>query len=368
MKRLLNIIGTMDVGGAETMIMKIYRNLDREKFQMDFALLTTRKTYYEDEIVKLGGRIFHLTPKSKNPFKNFKETRTLVENNHYDYVMRTGENAASVLELMAAKKGGATHLIFNSTSSRTMAGTVKEKVVHFLYKRKMRTIPTLKIGCSTSANDFMFGKNSVAKGESIVFNNALDLNDFRFGLTNRMKIRNEFNIKPDEILIGNVGRLSKAKNHYFLLKVFQLIKRKAPKSKLILFGDGELRDPLLKEISSNEEIRDAVIMAGVRNDINACLSALDVFAFPSFYEGLPNALIEAQAVGLPCVVSNQITEEVKLTDNLIFVPIDKGPEIWAETILHNIGNNNEKATEQIKNAGYDIKDEVEKLQQIIFEK
>ena len=356
----------MNVGGAETMLMKLYRQMDREKYQMDFALMSDGRGFYESEIESLGGKIYHLPYKSKNPIRCFTQLKATVKENKYEYVMRSGDNAASVIDLIAAKKGGATALIFNSTNSRTYSESKKEKFAHSLFKSTIKKVPTLKIGCSVAANDFIFGNGSVQRGDSIVFHNALRIPDFLFSEEWRREIRGKLGIPLDAFVIGNVGRYNRQKNHSYLLDVFKLVMEKRPNSYLVLFGEGELRAALEKQ-ANLLGITDRVILTGIRNDINHCLSALDVFAFPSLYEGLPNAVVEAEASGLPCILSNTITEEVKLTDNVSFLPIDKeSRERWANEITSTSNKRNANAYNDLKRAGYDIEDVTVSLTKLIF--
>lgn len=366
MKRLLNILSSMNVGGAETMLMKIYRQIDKEKFQMDFILMSEGKSFYEDEIKSLGGKIYHVCHKSKNPIKSFRQLKKIVKNGGYRYVMRSADNAAAVIDLIAAKTAGAKILVFNSTNSRTFSESLKEKIAHKLLSPLVRTIPTLRIGCSITANDFMYGRKSVEKRKSVVFHNALNIEEFAYNDTWRQSIRNELNIPHDAFVIGNVGRLNKQKNHIYLLNVFrELIKRKE-NSYLVIFGEGDLKESIINE-ANRFGVSNKLILPGVRKDVNKCLSALDVFAFPSLYEGLPNAVVEAEAAGLPCVLSNTITEEVKIAKNVAFLPISQiSIEKWAKTILSFEGSRNANAIYDLEKAGYSIDTTVKQLTNLIF--
>ena len=356
----------MDVGGAETMLMKIYRQINREKYQMDFALMSEGKSFYEDEIKLLGGRIFHITNKSTSLIKFFKQLRKIVAENNYKYVMRSGDNAACVIDLIAAKRGGAKTLIFNSTNSRTNSETNKEKFIHFLFKPLVKSVPTIKIGCSQNSNDFMFGKRSVSNGKSYVFHNALRIKDYCFNNQWRESIRRELNIPDDAFVIGNVGRFQRQKNHKFLVSVFREVLKRQQNSIMVLFGEGNLKNSILNK-AKQYGISNRVILTGVRSDINKCLSALDVFAFPSLYEGLPNAVVEAEAAGLPCILSDTITKEVKFSDFVFFLPIgEQNVELWADTILSKGKKRNQNAAMDLEKAGYDIEKETAALVNLLF--
>lgn len=366
MKRLLNILASMDVGGAETMIMKLYRQIDKNEYQMDFALMSAGKSFYEDEISSLGGKIFHITYKSKNPVKCFREIRSIVKENKYHWVMRSADNAAGAIDLLAAKLGGAKTLVFNSTNSKTYSESKQEKLAHFLFMPLVKTLPTLKIGCSEAANDFLFGKNSVKNHKSFIFHNALEIRDYKYNQKWRNEIRAELGIPNDALVIGNVGRFNRQKNHKFLLAVFSEIFKTHKNAYLALFGTGELKDDILNKAREYGFSKN-LIMPGLRSDINKCLSALDVFAFPSLYEGLPNAVVEAEAAGLPCILSDTITREVKLAENVRFLPIDEeSTEKWASEIVSNANDRNPNAESDLENAGYSIDETADKLVKLIF--
>ena len=366
MKRLLSIIGTMNTGGAETFLMKYYRSLDKTKYQIDFAIMNNGTNFYEDEIKKLGGKIFKIVPKSESFIKNYQEVYALVQNQKYQLVMRSGENAANAVELLAAKRAGATKLIFNCTNSKTGNDTLKEKLIHMMFLPLARSIPNIKIGCSANSNAFMFGKKSLKSGKSFVFNNGLMIDDYSFSLEKRKRIRAEYKIHETDVLYGHVGRFSEQKNHDFLLQIFEKIVERQPSSKLILIGDGPLKNTITSQIGKHDLLKKSVIVCGVRSDIPDCLSAMDEFIFPSLYEGLPNAVVEAQAAGLPCIVSDSITKEVKLTGNLYFESLRNTADEWADLCIRKAGKRNENAAEELKESGYDINQVAMKLTELIF--
>lgn len=366
MKRLLSIIGTMNTGGAETFLMKYYRSLDKTKYQIDFAIMNKETNFYENEIKKLGGKIFKITPKSESFIKNYQEVYALVQDKKYQLVMRSGENAANAVELLAAKRAGATKLIFNCTNSKTGNDTLKEKLVHMLFLPLARSIPNIKIGCSANSNAFMFGKKSLKNGKSFVFNNGLMINDYSFSLEKRKRIRAELKIDETDVLYGHVGRFSEQKNHDFLLQIFEKIVERQPNAKLILIGDGPLKSAIMSKIDKQDLLKKTVVICGIRSDIPDCLSAMDEFIFPSLYEGLPNAVVEAQAAGLPCIVSDSITKEVKLTENVYFESLRNTADEWADLCIQKAGQRNENAAEELKRSGYDINQVSKKLTGLIF--
>ncbi len=331
MKRVLCIVGGMNAGGAETFLMKVYRELDKTKYQMDFAVAIEEKGYYDDEILDLGGKIFHITPKSKGFFRNFNSMRRIVRENKYCYVLRTSQHSLSALELFASWLGGAKRRIFRSSNSNTVTTSKKQFVLQKACLFMPRLFANVRIAPSTEAAEFMFGKGCVEKGRAALLHNGVDLSVYRYDEKCKEDIRKEFNIAEDAFVIGHVGRFQEQKNHLFLLEIFHHIHQKNEKAILLLVGKGELEEKI-REKAEALGISDRVIFAGVRSDIPALLSAMDVYVFPSFYEGMPNTVIEAQATGLPCVISDTITKEANITGLVEYLPLNDAKN-WAEHAL-----------------------------------
>lgn len=365
MKRLLCIVPEMNVGGSETFLMKMFRKLDKTKFQMDFVEYTGEKAFYDDEIIQLGGNIYHLHPKSQGFRKNYKEVFELVKSKQYKYVLRSTTNAAGVWELVAAKKAGATKLILKSTNSKTTKETTKEKIIHALFKPLAKKIPNVKIAPSELASNFVFGKNSLKHGARL-FHNAIDLDSFSYSEANRAEIRKQMNIQGNNLVVGHIGRFNEQKNHLFLLEIFKEIAKQRNDSKLVLVGDGPLKQKIETICANDPVLSEKVIFAGIRKDVEKVLSAFDLFLFPSLFEGLPNTVIEAQATGIPCLISDTITNEVMISSNIKSLNLSKSPNIWAKTAIEMAGTINLNASIQLKRAGYDINDEIQNLTNLIF--
>lgn len=366
MKRLLCIVGSMNAGGAETFLMKMYRALDREKYQMDFAVAELGKGFYDDEIISMGGNIYHIIPKSKGILKNFNDIRRLVKDNDYNYVMRISQHSLSGLELLAAKLGGAKVRIFRSSNSNTTSNSKLNLILHKLCMFMPNTFSTVRIAPSTEAAEFMFGDGCIEQGKAELLPNAIDTNTFKYNEMLRKHIRNEFNIDTNKLVVGHIGRFNQQKNHKFLIEVFAEVLKQKPNALLMLVGDGEMKR-YIKEQIKKLGIEESVIFTGIRSDVPALLSAMDVFVFPSFYEGMPNTIIEAQATGLPCVIANTITKEVKLTDLVIFLDLKYKTTKWANVI----NNYNKKANRinynrQLDHSEYNITNAVEKFTKVVF--
>lgn len=362
-KRLLCIIGNMNAGGAETFLMKMYRSIDRSKYQMDFCINTNNECFYEDEIKTLGGKIYRISAKSQS-IKLFKNGLSdCIKSGNYKYVLRITSSAMGFMDLKIAKKAGAK--ICSARSSNSNDGkSIKAKAAHVLGKLLYRKYADVKIAPSDLAAKYTFGKKAYRRGEVHILHNALDLNVYSFDEQTRNKIRKEFSIDDNVKIIGHVGRFSKQKNHTFLLDIFSEIHKKNPDTVLMLVGKGELEDKIKEKIKSLN-LEDSVIFTGVRSDIPALLSAMDVFVFPSFYEGMPNTVIEAQATGLPCLIADTITKEANVTGLVRYMPL-KAPEEWAKEALNMISDTRMQTKKIMIENGYDIENVSKEFVRLVF--
>lgn len=365
MKRLLCLLSNMNSGGAETFLMKIYRRLDKTKYQMDFCINIEDKCFYQDEIESLGGRIYYIPPKSKCLKKFKRNLFQIIQCNNYKYVLRIASNAMSFLDIKIAKKAGAKICAVRSSNSSD-GKSLYVKILHAIGKLLYKKYIDVKLAPSKVAGMYTFGKKSFFNGEVKIIPNALDLNDYKYRIEGRKSIRQEFNIKEDTVVIGHVGRFQLQKNHELLLKIFNDYHKNNQNSVLMLVGNGTLENHI-KNLANVMGISNALIFTGVRSDIPELLSAMDYFVFPSLYEGMPNSVIEAQAAGLPCIISDSITTEVKLTELVKFNSLEKSTKSWIRAI-NSYGKNIDRAkyTNELKNAGYDISTSVNLFVKYIF--
>ncbi len=330
MKRLLCIVSAMNQGGAETFLMKMYRSLDKTKYQMDFCVFTDKEAFYDAEIISLGGKIFHTVPKSKHPIKCFNEIKRIVKEENYQYVLRTSQQSLAALDLFAAKLGGAKKLIYRS-SNAGLTGGFANKFINKFFSFLPKIIPNVKIAPSTEAAEFVFGKNSIKNGKAKILHNGLDYKIFEFNEKKRNKIRKELKIEKKKVY-GHIGRFNEQKNHLFLLDIFKEISLKEPNSILILIGTGELEEKIKDKIKELNLEKKVMILSPQPN-VNEYMMAMDILIFPSFFEGMPNVVIEAQATGLLCVISDKITREAKITDLVIFKSLEESAKDWANELL-----------------------------------
>ena len=342
-KRILNISGGMYPGGQENFIMNIMRNLDSEKTRFDVLLFYIREGDYVPEIMNLGNRVFLAPRKSRHPIKNFLEIKRIVKENKYEIVIRHSDNAFAIVDMIAARMGGAKTLIFHSHSSSSYS-----KGLHAFFRPWMSFAVNKRFACSENAGKWMYGNRDFK-----VIKNAIDIKKNIYNPEIREKVRREWNME-DKVVYAHVGIYFPVKNHLFLIKAFSYILEKQPNARLILIGEGEMRSEM-EELIEELGITDKVILTGVRYDVPDLLQMADVFCFPSKYEGLPLSLIEAQAAGLKCIISKVITDEVIVTDLVTKQDIEEGEEAFAKKALE-LSNPYERQStyEEIKQAGYDV--------------
>ena len=364
MKRVLCIVSGMNTGGAETFLMKLYRNIDRNKYQMDFGVYTDKECFYDAEIISLGGNIYHLTPKTKD-FKRYKQDLyTLVKEKKFQYVLRITSNAAGFLDLKIAHDAGAKVCIARSSNSSD-GDSLKVSLIHQVSRMLYGRYVDVKIAPSDLAATYTFGKKAVDRGDVKHLHNALDLDVYSYSKEKRQAIRKEYNIDDGCRVFGHIGRFSEQKNHKFLINVFVDILNKESNAVLLLVGAGELESEV-RNMVSEYGIEQKVIFAGVRSDIPDVLSAMDVFIFPSLYEGMPNTIIEAQATGLQCVAADTITKQANITGLVEYLPLNDIAE-WANCALNKVSQQRCNTREIFVRENYEIKKVAKMFEQIVFE-
>lgn len=356
--RILQVFAEMNRGGAEMMIMNLYRHIDRERIQFDFIVHTPNDCAFDEEIKQLGGRIYKV-PKYKGinhfAYKNVWEN---FFKNHSEYKIIHGHvRSTASIYLKIAKKYSLTAI---AHSHNTSSGTGIKANVKNVLQYPIRNISDYFLACSESAGKWLFGDKIVASNNFKVFNNAIDVEKFTFNNQIRDAIRKEFEIE-DKFVIGHVGRFHPQKNHELLIDIFKNIHNKVEDSVLLLVGDGFLKESIQAKVI-DEDIEDSVIFVGLRADVPDIFQGMDLFLFPSLFEGLGIAVVEAQAAGLSCIVSDQIPNEAIITNLVDKVHLSKEPEDWSKLALKKINYQRNDTSKLIKNAGYDVKENVKWLE------
>lgn len=362
--RILHVIGQMNRGGAESMIMNIYRKIDRIKIQFDFVVHTDSICDFDDEIKSLGGKIYNCPRFTGTNIVSYIKFWNEFFKEHKEYKIihgHIGSSASIYLEI--AKKNGL-FTIAHSHSGGFDTGI--KGSMYRLFSYPTRFIADYFFACSESAGISRYGKR-VVNNKTIfsVLKNAIDVNQYAFSEEIRYKKRKELDLE-NKFVIGHVGRFDKAKNQEYLVEIFKLIVKKNENAILILIGDGELKSHIFEKVK-NYGLGDRVIFTGVRSDVNELLQAMDVFVFPSIYEGLPVTVIEAQAAGLPCLISDTITNEVCITALVQQLSIKQGIISWGEKIELLNGKIRSSFIDDIKQYGYDINTSVVNLEKFYFD-
>ena len=324
---MLCIVSSLDAGGAETFMMKLYRSLP-DAYRLDFVVSAACGDH-EAEVFALGGRIHRIPLRTKRPIRAFFSIRRIVRRNGYRSVLKLSDTPRALFDLLAARSGGAGKLCVRACNSASPENLLRH-LAHSLLRPALNRIADVKLAPSIPAAEYMFGSAELARGKVHLLHNAVDTEFYRFSQSGRSRIRDEFGIGPAQLVIGHVGRFNHQKNHGFLLDVFAAVRQSRRDALLLLVGKGEREQEIL-ERCRELGLEEAVIFAGVRSDVPELLSAMDVFAFPSFYEGMPNAVIEAQACGLPCIVADTITREADVTGLVSYLPLGAAAA-WAGKI------------------------------------
>lgn len=351
-KRIVHMLNSMGMGGVENFLMNVYRNIDREKYQFDFILQSDQKSYFEDEIEKLGGKIYKIPRVEKHPIKHTKELYKILKGGNYIAFHRHTASSVVFLDLLVAKKSRITRRIVHSHNT-----SHEQKILNAIFRRKLYNTATHHLACTRNAGKWLYGKQKFE-----IFNNVIDCAKYEFREETRKKYREEFGIDETTVAICHIGRFDKQKNHKYLLKIFAKLCQKNLNYKLFLCGDGMLRPEIIK-FCEEKNIMGQVVFLGIRSDVNNVLQAMDIFVFPSLYEGLGIVLIEAQMTNIPSIVSDTIPNEAIYNTNVIQLGIDDSDiDEWCEKITSlKIDNLSRKIvnTELIKD--YDVASVTNKL-------
>lgn len=349
--RILHIVTYMGRGGLETLLMNCFRHIDRDKVQFDFLVHREFRGDYDDEIEALGGRIYRLP--RLNPFDpRYKKALRVFFTEHPEYrIVHSHLDCMSAIPLKVAKQCGVPIRIAHSHNSN------QDKNLKYLLKRYyMKKIPknaTHFFACSAMAGAFMFPGQEVT-----LVNNGIETEKFAFDPEVRAQVQQELSL-GQALTVCHVGRFMPQKNHDFLIDAFEKLHEKMPETKLLLVGEGPLEGAIRKKVQTLG-LTEAVRFLGVRADVERILQGADVFVLPSLYEGLCMVAVEAQTSGLPCIVSDRVPEDCRMTQALTFLPLEV--DSWANAILNIDLRDRESHADEVRAAGYDIKATAQQLQ------
>ncbi len=354
--RVLHENVIMDQGGIENLIMNIYRNIDRDKIQFDFLVHRSKKGCFDNEIRELGGKIYVTPP--FNPLRHYQYINGIrgVLLNHPEYKIIHCHSELNMWPLRIAAKAGIPVRIAHSHNSKTSVD-----LKYFFMKYQQLTIKkycTHMFMCSEEAGKWAFGDKGIKSENAYIVKNGIEADKFGYDPAIRKTVRAEFGIE-NKFVIGHVGRFMKQKNHTFLIDIFDEVLKRRSDAVLFLVGEGELEDEIRNKVK-RLNIEKNVIFTGARNDVNRLYQAMDVFVFPSLWEGLGIVLLEAQTAGLLCFISDVVPKDSYVTNNLNYLPL-RDSKLWADKISAvNITKRNSYVSDVAK-AGFDIKSTVDFL-------
>lgn len=356
--RVAHVIGKLNAGGVEAVINNYYRNIDRSKYQFDFIIDSDGACEPPQELIDLGARYFVVPPYQKLPQHIAALTKLFRENKYK--IVHASMNTLAPISMFCAWWAGVPVRI-NHNHSTAGKGETKRNILKYMLRPFAKWFATHYAACSRYAGEWLFGKRTVKSGKVTIFSNAIDLNKFSFDREIRERIRNDLNLQ-DYFVIGHVGRFCFQKNHEQLIKIFKEVNHKNPNARLLLVGIGELQGKIKNDVKALG-LEDRVIFLGARNDVNELYQAMDVFVLPSHYEGLPVVGVEAQAAGLPCVFSKQMTDETVIMPETVMLDLKESPETWANAVLKFSTFERGNTADWVRKHGFDIRTEAKKMEQ-----
>lgn len=318
--RVLHNIASLHFGGAQAFLMNVYNNIDREKVQFDFVVTPEEKKDLYEQVEQMGGRIF-VCPKytGKNHFAYCRWWNDFfAEHPEYHVIHGHVRSTASIYLKIAQKYGLVTIAHSHSTSN----GRGVSAIVKNIMQLPIRHTADYLFACSDKAGKWLYGEKATKQPNYRMIPNGVDLRRFAFHEEKRRQMRNQLKITEDTFVVGHIGRITVPKNHQFLVELFAAYHKENPKSRLLLVGDGELFEAVQQQCTQLG-IREAVIMVGSKTNTEDYYQAMDIFVFPSLWEGLPVSVVEAQANGLICLLSDVITCDVDLTDQVKYLSLNE---------------------------------------------
>lgn len=346
--------------GIPNVIFNLMSQMDKTSVEMGYVAINEPPLFYRNKLKELGVSLHVISRKIKSPISYIRNLSRVASG--YDVIHVHGNSATMLLEMVAAKIAGVPVRSTHSHSSSCLMKGIDRLARPFFYH-----LCNLNLACSIKAGEWLYRKRPYK-----VIRNGIRTSRYQFSENDRRRVRDRLNLN-NKVVIGNVANFDYAKNHAYLLRIFQALLKDLPECVLLLVGEGERKEKLLEEARALG-IGDNVIFTGSVDNPWEYMSAMDVIVMPSLYEGFPLTLIEEQANGLSCVVSEGISHEVDLTGNLRFIPLDSGVEIWKKGIISILKKNghdsasSQNSISSIKNSGYDIKEAASELIDIFNQK
>ena len=361
--KVLAVVAQMNSGGLENRLMDILRNIDRKRVQIDIFTYRLEPGVYDEEAIALGSKIYYnkaLTIKNMVQYVSYFRD-FLLQHPEYQIVHAHQDAWCSVF----CKGAFLARVPVRIAHSRTAISTVSfRNICKNIIKLPTKKYATHCFAVSKKAGVWLFGKKACEEGTVEVWENAIDCARYSYSEEVRQQVRRELGIAPDTLVLLHVGNFTLPKNHPFLLDVFCAYRKSDPKAILLLAGGDtpvEQNMDHMKQLAKQKGIYESVRFLGKRGDVSRLLQAGDIFVFPSLFEGFPGAVLEAQAAGLPCVISDRITEEVALLNTTRMLPLKRSIQQWVDTIREFQNIPRKDTFQTLFEKGYDIHALVEKM-------
>lgn len=361
--RILHVLGNTQLGGAESRIMDLYRHMDRTRVQFDFLVHTNEKGHFDDEIKKLGGKIYRVPRFRLYNYFSYKRALKKFFKLHHDFRAVQGHiTSTAAIYLPIAKKAGVAVVAAHARSAGVDKG-IKGKITRWM-RRNLSKKTDYMFTCSRLAGISVFGEQAVRDGKTIFIPNAIDCQAFAYDEKKREEMRERLGIRNCYV-IGHVGRFHYAKNHEYLLQVFASLCNTAEGEKkrdyvLLLLGEGSGMEDA-KRLAEQLGVADRVRFLGNQNPVYDYYQAMDYFVYPSRYEGLPGTIVEAQASGLRCLMSDSICEEAAASELVHRMGIEEAADKWADYIESTADYTRRSYAKEMQEAGFDVSAQTEKM-------
>lgn len=360
--RVLHILQRMEMAGVQALLMNIYRNIDRKKVQFDFLVHYKTPQFFDEEIEKMGGKIYRLSVREDYKFIKYCKELDNFFSEHKEYKIVHGHmHSLGFIYLHFAKKYNIPVRIAHSHTNNTQKDLKLplKLILNRLYEKNATEL----FACSKAAGEYMFKNKNFT-----VINNAIDSKKFAFDANKRKQKRRELNIS-NNFVVGCVGRFEIQKNQKFSVNVFSELIKEKENAVLLFIGSGSMEKEV-KQMVSNMNLEEKVLFLGNRDDMPELFQAMDVFLFPSLFEGLGIVAVEAQASGTPVVCTDTLPEEINVSPLIYRVSLNEKMEKWKRIILSTQNNNyiHKDISKFIRNNNYDIAVVAKQLEDFYIER